>query len=92
MIAIYNHMAGLLEREAVSPRMAELDRLIAADGSARKGRPRGAKNKAKNKPKRTELPMEARMARPYHENGLLQREAHRRAWEARRERGERNED
>lgn len=83
MIAIYEHMAELFERESISPRMAELDRLIAVAAACKKGRPLGAKNK----PKRAELPMEVKMARPYRENGLLQREAHRKAWEDRRRNG-----
>ena len=83
-IGIYEHrahlFAGLPPRD---PRFAELDRQIASDEVKRKGgRPPGSKNK----PKPTRLPEAVIAARPYYENGIMQREAHRKASETRRER------
>ena len=60
------------------PRFAELDRLIAEEPLKRTGRPRGAKNKMKTANPPTEIP-----ARPYFQNGLRQREAHKKQWETR---------
>ena len=70
-------------------RFAELDRLIAREEAERKhaaGRPRGAKNR----PKATSLPAAAIAARPYRQNGIAQREAHRKAKETLRLRREKS--
>jgi len=68
-------------------RFAELDRLIAREEAERKhaaGRPRGSKNG----PKVTSLPAAMITARPYRQNGIMQREAHRKAKETLRQRRE----
>ena len=92
-IGVYEHQAhifaGLPGRD---PRFAELDRLIASGPIRRKKIPGKCRFcghwfestkavKGHEKVCRT-LPIPLR---PYRQNGIMQREAHRKAWETRRE-------